>query len=81
MAIAGADYECLYADVGLVEMGGCQMEEYRISVAYCKQLKMELIPYPLLSAHHMEAQRCITILLMMLCTEALHHETLFAKWT
>jgi len=36
MAIAGPDYECLYAD-----MGGCQMEVYGISMAYHKQLKMK----------------------------------------
>ena len=43
----------------LVQMGGCEMEVYGISVAYHKQLKMELVSYPLPSAYHMEIQRCL----------------------
>ena len=42
----------------LVQMGGCEMEVHGISVAYHKQLKMELVSYPLPSAYHMEIQRC-----------------------
>ena len=50
----------------LVQIGGCQMEVYGISVAYHKQLKMELFPYPLARAYHMEIQRCLMCLLKMM---------------